>query len=347
MLGHVWFRRLAVFATLLTLAVIILGAWVRLTDAGLGCPDWPGCYGQILVPASPEAVDAANRVYPDRPLEQGKAWREMIHRYFASTLGLVILAMAAIALRYGRGRRRVPGQPVKLPLFLVALVIFQGLLGMWTVTLLLKPVIVTAHLLGGMATLGLLAWLSLRTAAAGLADRASADAGRGLRTAARLALAVLVIQIALGAWTSSNYAAAACPDLPTCQGQWWPEDMDFDQAFVLWHGLGIDYEGGILEHPARVAIHHTHRVGALVTSLILVLLAGAGLRSRAPGVRSAGAILLAALSLQLAVGIGLVGLTFPLSLAVAHNGGAALLLLAMIHFNHVLNPALPSLRKDR
>ena len=190
------------------------------------------------------------------PLEEGKAWREMIHRYLASTLGLICVALAVIAWR----NRRDPNQPWRAPLALVALVIFQGLLGMWTVTLLLKPIVVVGHLLGGFATLALLVSLGQwRTAQF---PRPTA----GLRWLGAAAAAALVLQISLGGWTSANYAALACPDFPTCQTQWWPAIADFEQGFVLWRGLGIDYEGGVLDHPARVAVHFTHRLGAVAGS---------------------------------------------------------------------------------
>jgi cytochrome c oxidase assembly protein subunit 15 len=318
-----WYIRFVYTATVLALCVIVLGAWVRLTDAGLGCPDWPGCYGSLIVPDAEENPAAA---YPERPLEAGKAWREMIHRYIATALGLAIMLAAALAWL----NRRDPGQPMILPLALLGVVIFQGLLGMWTVTLLLKPVIVMGHLLGGLTTLGLLFWLVL--------EHRRRPESRLLREASLPALAGLVVltcQIALGGWTSSNYAALACPDLPTCQGQWWPETADFAEGFVLWRGLGIDYEGGVLEAPARVAIHFTHRLGAMVTFLLLGLLGlGAALRATTPIRQRAGQFVLAALSAQVLIGLGVVWLGLPLSLATAHNGVAALLLLATINLNH-------------
>src|SRR5690606_15986918 len=240
------FTWLARFGVVLALIVVTVGAWVRLTDAGLGCPDWPGCYGQLFV-TEQLAVEPHVEEQFGRPLEAGKAWREMFHRYLASTLGLVCVAVAVVAWL----NRRDPAQPPALPVILVGLVVFQGLLGMWTVTLLLKPIIVVAHLLGGLATLSLLFLLARRPA--------PLPASGGLKGLAAAAGAALVLQIALGGWTSANYAALACPDFPTCQTQWWPEIADFGEAFVLWRGIGIDYEGGVLDHPARVAVHFTHR----------------------------------------------------------------------------------------
>ena len=257
------FRKLCLFGTVLALCVVVLGAYVRLNHAGLGCPDWPGCYGHLTAGAAAENQTVVNAAYPERPVEYHKALKEMLHRYLAGTLGFTILLVAALAWRNRRDRH----QPTRLPYALVALVIVQGLLGMWTVTLLLKPLIVSAHLVGGLATLALLWWLSLET------TRRSRPAGESsLRTWAVVAMVVLALQIALGGWVSSNYAAVACPDFPTCQRSFWPE-MDFSDAFVLWRGLGIDYEGGVLDHPARVAIHFTHRLGALVTAVVLVVIA--------------------------------------------------------------------------
>jgi cytochrome c oxidase assembly protein subunit 15 len=317
---NVWFVRLARFGAVLALAVVMLGAWVRLTDAGLGCPDWPGCYGRLVVP---DAATPAHELGAEftRPLEAGKAWREMIHRYLASTLGLVCLALAAIAWR----NRRDPRQPWRTPTALVALVIFQGLLGMWTVTLLLKPIVVVAHLLGGFATLALLfslgQWRSARVAAP----------TTRLRALGLAAAAALVLQVFLGGWTSANYAALACPDFPTCQTQWWPAIADFDEGFVLWRGLGQDYEGGVLDHPARVAVHFTHRLGAILATALVALL---GWRlAREPATRLDGSAVVALLLAQLSLGVSIVWFGVPLPVAVLHNGVAALLLLAVINAN--------------
>ncbi|HEY9182071.1 MAG TPA: COX15/CtaA family protein [Gammaproteobacteria bacterium] len=317
---NAWFVRLARFGTVLALAVVMLGAWVRLTDAGLGCPDWPGCYGRLVVP---DAATPAHELGAEftRPLEAGKAWREMIHRYLASTLGLVCVALAAIAWR----NRRDPRQPWRTPVALVALVVFQGLLGMWTVTLLLKPIVVVAHLFGGFATLALLfslgRWRTVRVPAPTI----------GLRTLGVAAVAALVLQIFLGGWTSANYAALACPDFPTCQTQWWPAIADFEEGFVLWRGIGIDYEGGVLDHPARVAVHFTHRLGAILAA---VLVAWLGWRlAREAATRLDGSAVLGLLLAQLSLGVSIVWFGVPLAVAVLHNGVAALLLLAVINAN--------------
>ena len=315
------FRRLCLAATLLALVVIVMGAWVRLSHAGLGCPDWPGCYGHLTVGQAVENAQHANAAFPERPLEPDKALKEMIHRYAASGLGLLILAIAILAWL----NRRDPAQPMRLPGFLVALVVFQGLLGMWTVTLLVKPAVVTAHLVGGLSTMALCWWLALRV------DRTTRPPGeRGLRRLAVIGLLVLALQIMLGGWVSTNYSALACPDFPTCQKSFWPE-MDFKDAFVLWRGLGIDYEGGVLDHPARVAIHFVHRLGAVVTALVLGFLAWRAIRTgQSRAVRMAGTALAALLVVQLTLGPVMVLKALPLELATAHNGVAALLVLAMV-----------------
>lgn len=324
-----WFFRLAALATALTVILVVLGSYVRLSEAGLGCPDWPGCYGHWKVPAAAQA-GAANATYPHRQLEAAKAWKEMAHRYVAGTLGLLVLALAVLAWR----RRREPGQLVLLPILLLGLIVFQSLLGMWTVTLLLKPLIVMGHLLGGMSTLALLAWITLRTGTLGV--KGSRPVGGPWRWLAFGALAVLTTQIALGGWTSSNYAALACPDFPTCHGQWWPA-ADFNEGFILWRGIGIDYEGGVLDNDGRVAIHLAHRVGALTTfvalgSFALLLI----LTPPRPILRPAGMALLGALLLQVGLGIATVVGHLPLPVAAAHNGGAAVLLLTLVTVIHLL-----------
>lgn len=318
--------RLALFATALAVVVVLLGAYTRLTHAGLGCPDWPGCYGFLAVPMSEQAQSLAAERFPAAPLEVGKGWNEMVHRYFAGSLGLVILALALQAIR----RRGEPGQPLKLPLLLLAVVLAQAAFGMWTVTLQLWPQVVTAHLLGGFTTLSLLLLLCLRLS--GALPPLPAVSGR-LRAFALAALLLVIGQITLGGWVSSNYAAVACTDFPTCHGQWWPQ-MDFANAFNLaQHDIGPNYLGGLLYGEARTAIHFTHRLGALVVTLALLLLVGMLWRQ---GLGRLAGLLVAALALQLALGIGNVLLNLPLAVAVAHNGGGAALLLVLVLINYRL-----------
>jgi heme a synthase len=344
-----WIRLLALAGLLLCFTVVVLGAYVRLTAAGLGCPDWPGCYGHVT-PLGAQQSAAAQAAYPLKPLNVGKAWREMIHRYAASTLGLIIVAIAVLAFVTRRARL------VSLPLAwaLVGTVVFQGLLGALTVTWQVTPPIVTGHLIFGLTTLGLLWWLWLSLSGSAQDTRAwSRAAGNGpaplggatldaARLAWRLALIGLIalgVQIALGGWTSSNYAAIACPDFPKCQDAWWPQ-TDYRDAFVLWRGLGVNYEGGVLQNPARVAIHLTHRLGALIATLTLTLAALTVVTRKVltKFVLPAYAVL-AALVLQLTIGVSMVLRGFPLPLATAHTAGAALLLLSVLALLRALRNA--------
>ncbi|MFV2059143.1 MAG: heme A synthase [Gammaproteobacteria bacterium] len=331
------FIYLNLFAVVLAFVVIVLGAYTRLSDAGLGCPDWPVCYGHIGVPEHAIDVERANQAYPDRPVEAAKAWKEMVHRYFASTLGFVIVIMAFMAIR----RRKDKNQPVLIPIFLVVLVIFQGLLGMWTVTLLLKPIIVMGHLLGGMTIISLLVWQLLRYSNVMTAKRITEKSLSSLKKIALLSLIVVAIQISLGGWTSANYAALSCPDFPTCQQQWLP-DLDFSEAFVPWQALSEgrkDYEGGVLSNDANVTIHIMHRLGAVITLLIVGLLIFKLLFSEFdPVVKRIGLLLLLVLVAQISLGISNVVLSLPLFVAVAHNATGALLLLSMVLINHALRP---------
>ncbi|MCU1718576.1 COX15/CtaA family protein [Pseudomonas sp. 5P_3.1_Bac2] len=325
---------LALLATLLAVLVVALGAYTRLSHAGLGCPDWPGCYGFISVPMSEHSQNLAAARFPDAPVEVAKGWFEMIHRYFAGALGLLILALAVHALR----RRKQPGQPLKLPLLLLALVVLQAAFGMWTVTLKLWPQVVTAHLLGGFATLALLFLLSLRLAhLTPLATPLPA----GFRQLAGLALLLVIGQITLGGWVSSNYAAVACVDMPTCHGQWWPP-MDFANGFHLSQHIGPNYLGGQLDSEARTAIHFSHRLGAGVLSSVLLLLAW---RLKRSGQGRLALLLVLALALQVSLGISNVLLHLPLLVAVAHNLGGAGLLLTLLLVNyrvHTAPRALPA-----
>jgi cytochrome c oxidase assembly protein subunit 15 len=311
----VWFRRLALLGAVLAAIVIVLGAWVRLTNAGLGCPDWPGCYGHV---------------FPQPVGEVDKAWHEMIHRYVATSLGLIITALLAWAVV----RRKDPGQPLLPVALLFGVVCLQGTLGALTVTRLLKPLIVTGHLLGGLTTLSLLWWLSLTPP-----QRAPTDAEKGLRKFALIAGGILCIQVFLGGWTSTNYAAVACPDFPTCQRSWWP-DMDFRDAFLLQGGPGIDYEGGVLANAARMAIHFTHRIGAAVAGSVLICLGALTfLRATQWRLKGAGLAVIAAVLLQISIGIATVHYGVPLGFATLHNAGAALLVATMVWLLRALWPA--------
>lgn len=313
-------HRLAVFAAIVTFAVIVLGAFVRLSHAGLGCPDWPGCYGQLTWPNESHEVARANQAFPERPVEVHKAWKEMLHRYLAGALVLLVVAINYLAWKSGSTTRRVRFMAA----FLLALILFQAALGMWTVTLKLKPLVVMAHLLGGLSTFSVLLWLSWRTS---VAPRLDSPAYQPFRGMILTGLLVLIAQLALGGWTSANYSALACPDFPVCQGQWWP-DSNFRDGFVLWREIGVDYEGGVLDLPSRTAIHLAHRIGALVAFLVLGALALRLLLH--PRTRGGGAVLGTLLLAQVTLGILNVVLYLPLPNAVAHNGTGALLLASVL-----------------
>lgn len=325
------FSKLILITMLLAFIVIVLGAYTRLSDAGLGCPDWPGCYGVLLgVPDTEADIAQANSEF-ERAVEVGKAWKEMIHRYFAGTLGILVLIIALILFRKDAAGRR----HIIFGVVLAGLLIFQALLGMWTVTWQLKPIAVMGHLLGGFAVFTLLGWQWLRTLSFPQLENIRLPSG--LLSLAVLAILILTGQIALGGWVSSNYAALACVDFPTCQKQWWPE-MNFKEAFVLWRGLGIDYEFGVLEHPARVAIHVTHRVGALVTACVILFYA-LRLWHHANGsnmLRKVSGIILVLLATQIILGVLNVVLHLPLLNAVLHNAVALILLFSMVSSAYML-----------
>ncbi len=333
------FIRALVSAALLTcLCVVVLGAYVRLSNAGLGCPDWPGCYGH-LTPSGAAADTHVSFAPLARPaIEIGKAWREMVHRYAAGTLGLLILSLVLI----GIVRRRERVLPLRYVWTLVAIIVAQALLGMLTVTWKLTPLIVTLHLLLGFTTLSLLLWLALSLPDRTRASRAppmKAVTVAKARLLALFALIALGVQIALGGWTSSNYAAVGCPDFPTCQAQWWPTG-DYRAAFELRGASGHSYEGGALNVLARTAIQFTHRVGAIIVTLALLSAVVSAWPLRKKLARRAAGLVIAALALQLIIGSAMVLQGFPLWLATAHSAGAALLLLATIALNRaVLSPA--------
>ncbi|SFV81846.1 Heme A synthase, cytochrome oxidase biogenesis protein Cox15-CtaA [hydrothermal vent metagenome] len=315
------FKRLLQISIVLALIVVILGAYTRLGDAGLGCPDWPGCYGQLTVP---DVADGTKIEGYERPLEAAKGWKEMVHRYAASTLGLMILILFVLALR---GKPKYY-QSMALPSFTALFVMLQGAFGMWTVTLLVHPGIVTTHLIGGFMTTALLAWMLL-------------NQGRSLITYRHVlkrhkllvltTLAALSLQIALGGWTSTNYAALSCgEEFPTCLGSWWPT-MDFVQA-LYWGPLGVDYEYGVLENPARAGIQMMHRIGALITTLLIATLIY--LFRDYTHLKSSLLLIGGLLIVQVTLGILNVLLSIPMVVAVLHNAVALLLLLSLIALAH-------------
>lgn len=318
------YKKLVVFSACFTFLVIVVGAYVRLSDAGLGCPDWPGCYGHIAVPMEESTKATAQQAYPDKPIHTAKAWKEMGHRYLAGILGLLILAILISALRKSKSQKGALG----LPIVLSGMVLFQATLGMWTVTLLLKPVIVTAHLLGGMIIFSLLIWHAMQQSVTH-----QRSGSLNLKRFAFIGIILVFMQIMLGGWVSSNYAALACSDFPLCHQQWVPK-MDFENAFHIHRELGMTVQGTLLSHEALTAIHWIHRVGALIVFLYLGALSIYAIRSNK--LKPYGIAIMGVLLAQISLGVANVLLSLPLSLAVAHNAGAALLLATMVAFNFKL-----------
>ena len=324
----IWFKRLILTASLLTLCVVVFGAYVRLTDAGLGCPDWPGCFGTLTVPESKVAIIEAQGLYPESIVEVGKAWREMIHRYLAGILGLLILLISFVSYKI-RHELKVK---LTLPFIILALVIFQATLGMWTVTELLKPAIVTAHLMGGMTILALLTYLTHRHLGA-VSNTIVIDPG--IKSYIRFGFVLLFIQILLGGWTSTNYAALACTDFPTCHGSLMP-DMDFKNGFNLNQEVGPNYLGESLSIKALQAIQWVHRVGALILTAYFIFMVY--LLRNYPSTRFYRNILLLILLLQVIIGIANLVMYLPLFLATLHNLGAALLVIITTIINSRITP---------
>ncbi len=320
---YILFKRISLFAMLLAWCVVVLGAYVRLTDAGLGCPDWPGCYGSMTVPESEQAINAAQQAYPDKPVDVGRAWREMLHRYLAGTLGLLILAMFVISFKLKRHIEMSFG----LITMLIVIVGLQALLGMLTVTMLLRPAIVTTHLLGGMCTLGLITWITHRHW--GYAS-GSIISYPQTPFKLRVGLLVLIVQIVLGGWTSTNYAALACTDFPTCHGMMWPE-MDYAEGFNAFRLLGLSSDGSPITLEALTAIQWTHRLGALVTFVYLVWIAKCLMGYWQ--IQRIGILLLGLLVLQVVLGVGNLVMQLPIVLAVSHNAVAALMLMVLVVIN--------------
>ena len=360
-----WAARFAAFAAIVAFCLVVFGAFVRLSHAGLSCPDWPTCYGQASWPGHDQAIAEANQAFPDRPVENHKTWREQGHRMVAGTLGMLILVLALAAVRrrkvdvaivvvaavaaaigvasYISGAHTVSAicsivalalpvivaarmdraAPWRIAVLLLSVVIFQAMLGMWTVTWLLKPVVVMGHLLGGLATFGLMSYVALRLGSVGADD----DHWAASRKFVAIGLFLLGLQIALGGWTSANYAALTCGlDFPTCQGQWWPS-TDFHEGFVLWRGIGVNYEGGVLDVAARNAIQMSHRIAALIVFCYLGWLSH---RLARRGLRVPAIALGLGLVAQVSLGIANVKLALPMPVALGHVSVAVLLLFTLI-----------------
>lgn len=321
-------KRLIALSLFLTLGVILLGAYTRLVDAGLGCPDWPGCYGLWRVPATHSDQIAAQAAFPLAPMDYMKAQTEMVHRYFASTLGLLIVIITGITL-FSKNPLMSKSQKI-LTLCLTGLVIFQGLLGMWTVTLKLLPIVVMAHLLGGLLLLSLLFCLWIMQSPTSFSR---VLVSKNTRRLAVVALIALACQIALGGWTSTNYAALSCPDFPLCQNQWWP-NMSW-QAFDILGALKVDNPLTYMSLEARTTIHMAHRIGALITTCLIVCLMMALWKHKKQALWLM-VLIFSLLLIQIGLGITNVLALLPLKVALAHNGVATLLLLSMIYLQFYL-----------
>ncbi|MET1256712.1 COX15/CtaA family protein [Aliikangiella maris] len=331
-------RNLALFAAVFAVVVVVLGAFTRLSDAGLGCPDWPGCYGFMHIPTKSEHIEKANAAFPEQPYEFHKAWPEMVHRYFAGTLGLLVLALAIISFR---SQQKFT---FKHSTFLLVLVIFQAALGMWTVTMKLHPSIVMLHLLGGITTLSLLASLTLRYH---FADRKNQliKVKNSLKWLVIFSLIIVTLQVALGGWTSANYAALVCHKLPVCQGNWL-QDGDFISAFQFWGGKADTYEYGILQQDARIAIHASHRIGAFIASFTLLALIFQLIRlTEYKLFQRIGYIVLALLITQIVLGVNNIVFKLPLFNAVAHNAVGALLVVSMVCLLTLILIAKPTIKE--
>jgi cytochrome c oxidase assembly protein subunit 15 len=332
-------KKLAIAATAFALVVVLLGAFTRLSHAGLGCPDWPGCYGFSHIPTEQKDISAANEAFPERPYEFAKAWPEMVHRYFAGTLGLLVLGLAVLSFK----RENSPAK--KHSIALLILIIFQAALGMWTVTMKLHPGIVMTHLMGGLTTFMLLGSLSLRYIYQ-FENRQPIAERYQFKMLSMIVFVVLILQVALGGWTSANYAATICYELPICQGEWW-QQSDFMMGFTIWGHGAEDYEFGILDSGARIAIHSAHRIGAIVTSIVMALLCFKLIQqSLSSTLKKFGLVLSTLLIIQVTLGVFNIIFDLPLYNAVAHNGVGAILLLTMaILMTYLVMPEKPSLNQ--
>lgn len=341
---EIWLTRLAI---ILTLLVITLGGWTRLNDAGLSCPDWPGCYGQLVVPETSEDIARAEQQFSGLSVNVGKSWLEMIHRYTASGLGLVITILAVMAWF----NKDQDNYPVLYSVSLLLLVVAQGLFGMWTVTLKLLPIIVTLHLLGGLLTLTLLIGLLQKLKLLNRCDGAGVNSSSSNKSLSRkpakqiasVAVLLLFMQLALGGWTSTNYAGWSCSHWLYCEAGNKAE-LDFAAGFTVKMDVGPNYQGGLLSQPARAAIQVAHRVGGLIVTIALLLLIGMAFMQQR--LRKPAALLLIFLVIQVGLGVANVMLALPIFLAMAHHSGAVLLLICLLWLKHCIAETAPEPKKS-
>ncbi|MFM8232567.1 MAG: COX15/CtaA family protein [Candidatus Methylopumilus sp.] len=317
------FKKITLFTTIMAFCLIVLGAYVRLSDAGLGCPDWPGCFGTLTVPESQMAIEKAQHTFPDQIIENGKAWKEMAHRYVAGILGLLILTIGVLAHKNKKSLK----VNILVPYSLLALVFFQAMLGMLTVTLLLKPIIVSAHLIGGMTTLAILTYICYEHFNKNSKLTLKKDV---IFYMTRFSLILIFIQIFLGGWTSTNYAGLACTDFPTCHGEWIP-NMDLKSGFNIFRNLGQTFEGAPISLDALQAIQWIHRIGAVTVIIYFSYLSLTLMKYKQ--LRFESMLLLALIASQFVIGIANLMLHLPMVLAVSHNLIAALLVIIMTVIN--------------
>jgi len=330
------FFRLALFSALFSALLLLVSAWGRINEAGLGCPEWPGCYGRLFAPLTAQDVNEARAFFPRQPAEEEKLLKETLYRYFSGALGLLIIRLTVLGWQLKKHVRR---QQVLIPALVFVLVFAQVILSILTVKLQHKPLIGMLHLSVGLSTLGLLWWVVLRELRFWRPVTAASSALlRGLRPRALIGLLLVIAQIALGGWMSVNYAALACPDFPVCQGTFWPP-LNFFDGFALWRDIGLEYEGVLLNLEAATAIHVAHRVGALITVMYVGWLALHTIRVGASShLCRYGLLVLLLLLAQVSLGIVTVLAHLPVVLAVAHHAVGALLMLSLITFNHALRP---------
>ena len=309
--------KLSFVGALFTLIVISLGAWVRLTDAGLGCPDWPGCYGLLTTPDTVDELAKAREYYPNADIDVGKAWREMLHRYMAGLLGLYVFFITYISIKYSK-------RSYMLPVLISILIIIQAIMGMLTVTMLVKPTIVTTHLFFGMLTATLLFINSLKYSNTSMTSEKIPAIALIIIT---ITWIFLIIQILLGGWTSTNYASLACTDFPKCLDQWYPKEMIFNEAFNVINLPDVNYEGGILAYGAKVAVHYTHRITALILTFVFISALYVVFKlNKHSLLKKIMSISIIFFILQIILGISNVIYSLPLNIAVWHTMNAAILM---------------------